>query len=167
MNLPPVDVYRRPFVEPLGHVVLNSALADNWLLELCAVINGKSLDTARSAYEEAAVVLRNWDARARAFVEETLSKIADAEVQRDAKDAVARFDAAREDRHRAVHDAVDVGIFEEGDGGYRAAALRTRYLKTGHRELVEIAPEDVATLAYRFYDIAKDLEAIAIRLQPE
>lgn len=163
MRLPPVDVYRRPFVEPLGHLVLNAALADNVLLELCAVINAGGQDPARFAYEEAASFLRNWDVRAKTFVEGTIAKIGDGDMRRDAEDAVARFSIAREDRHRAIHDAVEVGIFED-EGRYRTAVLRTRYLRTGHRELNEIGPEDVAELAYRFHDIAKDLEALEYRL---
>src|SRR5438132_135150 len=34
MKLPPVDVFRAPFIEPLGHLVMQAAYAEDALIEL-------------------------------------------------------------------------------------------------------------------------------------
>jgi hypothetical protein len=166
IRLPPVDVYRTPYVVPLGHLVLNAAQAENHLIELAAVVNGGLEETAdRSrAYEAAASKLRNWDERSREYFAEALNKIADPDARRDAEDALRRFHECRGRRHRAIHDAVDVGLDVADNGRANAIGLRTRYLPNGTREVVPFTPDEVAGLAYEFYDIAKDFESIEYRI---
>lgn len=147
MRLPPVDVYRAPFIEPLGHLVMNAAHAENSLIELCALVNGdgQDADGRRAAYEVAAAKLRNWGAPAQTFVAETLNRIVDADLRTAAIDALAQLEASREDRHRAVHDAVDVGLYEEDGEKWSVAPLRTRYHKSGEREITPVTPRSWQT----------------------
>ncbi|WP_395814433.1 hypothetical protein [Devosia sp.] len=93
MRLPPVDIYRKDFIEPLGHLVMNAANAENSLIELCALVNGEGQDSVgrRAAYETSAAKLRNWGAPAQAFVLETLTRIADADLRAAAMEALERF----------------------------------------------------------------------------
>jgi hypothetical protein len=162
MRPPSVDEFRQPFVEPLGHLVLNAAQADMALLELCAIVNKTGADEAseQSAYGEATRKLRNHDKKAEAYLTATIAKIDGDFWKEAAADAIARFVEARKDRHRAIHDVVDVGAFGNGEDGYYALPLRRKYEPTGELKVSKITPTDIMQLAHRYHIIWMDLDVL-------
>lgn len=162
LRLPPVDKYRLPFIEPLGHLVLNAARADNALINLVAAVS----NTSPSAV---AHTLRNWGPETRAWVLQAINRVDDADddLADQAKALVATFHELRERRHRAVHDAVEVGIFGGPEGGYEVRPLHEGYVRSGKTtayRLEPVTPKALAALAYELHDLAALLEAVEARL---
>lgn len=162
MRAPSVDEFRQPFVEPLGHLVLNAAQADMALLELCAIVNRMGTDEAseQAAYAEAARKLRNHDKKTEVYLTATIEKIEGGHWKQAAADAIARFVEARKERHRAIHDVVDVGAFGNGTDGYYALPLRRKYKPTGELQVSKITPTDIMQLAHRYHIIWMDLDVL-------
>lgn len=166
MRLPPVDVYRAPFVEPIGHVTMQAAYAEEELINLCSVVphDGSPLQLA---VEVVAKRLRNFTASAEEFINERLSLIAEDHVKAEALDAVSRFLQLRTGRHRAVHDAVTIGIFEAEGDKYVVQPLGVEYRTASDDKskaeqlLYTITPEQVAELACELHEVQKDFSSIA------
>ena len=159
MKLPHVDVYREPFIVPLGHLAMQAARAENELIALCARTSNPPISDADAAH-----ALRNWGAPAKAFALSRLDLISDAAQRDRALDAFHRYDALRDARHRAIHDAVEVGI--EGDGPlYSVVPLSIQHKRTDRattvRTLTKITPEAIADLACEYYEVQQDFGSIA------
>lgn len=159
MNLPPLDVFRQPLVEPLGHLVLQAAYLDNALYEFIAMLLPFGPDTT---VEQVAHRLRNWDS---AFIEKSIDDaIPNADLAKDLSDYVQRVGEVRELRHRMIHDAMEVGLDDTPGGGYRAIILREGYQRSQmhrgqtFRTLVRLEPNDVAALAFQFYDLRGEID---------
>ena len=58
MRLPPVDVFREPLVEPLGHLVLQASYLDHALYSFVAMMLPFGPETS---IEQVAHRLRNWE----------------------------------------------------------------------------------------------------------
>lgn len=163
MIYPPLDMYRIPFAEPIGHLTMQAAYAESQLITLCATVpyDGSPLqlspgDTARQ--------LRNWSDTTRSFVEQRLNLIEDGHWRSLAKQALHRYSALREQRHRAVHDAVEVGIFGGHDGQpVTVLPIGVQYKHDKGSSAVHInavSPEWIAELACELYDLQQDLSQI-------
>lgn len=157
MRLPPLDVFRQPLVEPLGHLVLQAAFLDNALYAFIAMLLPFGPDTT---VEQVAHRLRNWDAD---FINQAITDaIPDATLAADLRDYVVQVGKAREQRHRMVHDAMEVGLDDDPSGGLRAIVLREGYERLSKhgsvRRLTRLEPDEVAALAYRFYDLREDID---------
>ena len=71
LTLPPVDCYRMPFVEPLGHLAMQAAEAESAMIELCTLasligrLDNATLEVkyeARVAQQGKVIAcLRNWN----------------------------------------------------------------------------------------------------------
>lgn len=166
--LPPVDKYRRPLVEPLGYMVLHAAWFENRLYSFIALLLPFGPDTT---LEQVAHKLRNWDS---AFLVQTVrDAIVDDQLVDDLVEFFDRVDGVRDDRHRLVHDAMEVGIMPigefGGDGGWRAVLLREEYSRLGksrtERKLTSITPDRVAAVASAFYDLGIEIETFRGRLK--
>lgn len=166
MILPPVDQYRAPFVEPIGHLAMQAAYADDNLISLCARIPFDGSEHQLPP-QEVAHKLRNWSPEAKEFIRQRLDQIIDQDLRDRAIDAVDRLSALRDKRHRAVHDAIAIGIFGT-DGEYEAKPLSVEYRREAGSTsvvLTQITPERIATLACEMYEVQKDLEFISQQLQ--
>jgi hypothetical protein len=157
MRVPPLDVFRQPLVEPLGHLVMQAAYLDNALYSFVALLIGPETDSAQVAHE-----LRNWDAR---FVDDAIAAaISDKELATDLHNYVRRVGEARDERHRMIHDAMEVGLDDAPQGGFQAIILREGYQRrTKHetvRTLTRVTPDEVAALAYRFYDLRIEVDTL-------
>jgi hypothetical protein len=79
-----------------------------------------------------------------------------------------RLGELREERHRMIHDAMEVGIEDTPDGGYRVILLREGYVRKGkrttHHQLTGLTPDDVAGLAHRYYDARVEIDGFVGRL---
>lgn len=158
LKLPPVDVYRAPFVEPIGHLAMQAAYAEEQLAALCAAIPFKG-SNQQMTEEEAAHQLRNWGSRAEAFVTARLNLL-DPETRALVAEPIARYIALRDRRHRVIHDAVTLGLWGEGKETY-VQPLGSEFRRDGQqttRILNPITPEDVADLACQMHDAYKDIE---------
>jgi len=170
MQLPPVDVYRAPFVEPIGHLAMQAAYADKELFELVSESSQGSEDLKVSS-DEAAHCLRIWDDKAKAFAAARVDLITDLHQRNAAHEALNRYGRLKEQRHRTIHDSVEVGIFGTDETGYFTKPLHLEHRKVGRRTeswLHKITPEQIAALACEVYELQKDLGAItyALRSQP-
>ena len=167
MRLPPVDIYRAPFVLPLGHLTMQAAYADLELIGLCAIVPFEGSDLQMQGVEVAAR-LRNWGPSTVEFVVQRLLMIGDENIRSQAMEAFQRFQFLREQRHRMIHDAIELGLFEE-PGGYEVGALQVQYIKAGKgnsvRQLERVSPEAIAALACEFYELHKDLDAVVYGLR--
>ncbi|MBP2558006.1 hypothetical protein J2857_000757 [Neorhizobium galegae] len=165
LRLPNVDEFRQPFIEPLGHLVMQAAYADNELIELCSKIPSEG-SPHQMPPEEVAQKLRNWDQKAKAFVHLRINMITDDRLRDQASDALTRFDTLRTQRHRAIHDAVEVGIFGSGDT-YEVSALALEYRREKSCTTVSlntVTPEVIANLACQLYELQRDLNSVTYAL---
>lgn len=159
MRIPPVDEYRLPFIVPLGHLAMQAARADNELIALCARTSQPELPTTEVAHN-----LRNWSSEAKAFTRARIDLIRDQSQRERAIDALQRYESLRKARHRAIHDAVELGI--EGDGPlYTVVPIAIQYERQDRVRTAEkfnpVTPEMIADLAYEFYEVQQDLGSIA------
>lgn len=159
MRLPPLDEYRQPLVEPLGHLVLQAAYLDNALYSFVAMLWGPQV-----GIEDVANRLRNWDpGYITAAVDDAIE---DQRLAGDLKDYVSRIGRARDQRHRMIHDAMEVGV-DDSSGRYRIIILREGYVRhskgmTEHR-FVRVEPEEVAALAMEFYELRIEIDTFMAR----
>lgn len=153
MNLPPLDAYRQPLVEPLGHLVLQAAYLDHALYQFVAMLLPFGPDTT---VEQVAQELRNWKAD---FVAKAINDaIPDEDLAKDLHEFMGRVGEARDKRHRMIHDAMELGLDDAPGGGFRAIILREGYQRSvKHRQtfrtLARLEPDEIAALAFRFYDL--------------
>jgi len=164
MQLPPVDQYRLPLVEALGTVVLHAAWFENALIEFIAMLLPFGPETTT---EQVAHRLRNWDLL---FLLDSIERaIADRELAVDLAAFVSRADEVRARRHRVIHDAVEVGIEEHADGGYRTILMTEGYVKqvgkkASDRSLNRTTVLDIAQLAWEFYNLRIEIDTFLGRL---
>ncbi|WP_157928859.1 hypothetical protein [Pararhizobium haloflavum] len=167
MHLPPVDEYRAPFIEPLGHLAMQAAYADNNLINLCAVIPFEGSPN-NLAIEVSAAELRNWNRESRQFVRDRIALISQPDLRQSANALVDRFSNLRMQRHRAIHDAIDVGLFGNERAGYYAKPLAIEYAQPRkeppQQRFNAVTPDKIAALACEFYELQKDLDMIAFQL---
>lgn len=166
MRLPPVDVYRAPFIEPIGHLAMQAAHAEDALITLCASIPSEDSPDQISP-GDAAHRLRHWNDEVRVFIEKRLSLIGDPDLRKQAEDAIERYASLRISRHRAIHDAVEVGIYETGEAVVvhpLSVEYRREKISTSKR-LNPITPEMIADLACQMYDVQQDLKAVTYSLR--
>lgn len=159
LRLPPVDVYRAPFVEPIGHLAMQASKAEQLVFDLCAAIPfDGSPDQLHPG--EAEQKCRNWTAKAEEFVADRLALLSQDTTREAAATAINTFLRIKEFRNRVIHDAVEVGIDFDG----KAFALAVQYHRDGKNRtevfLHPVTPEQIADLAYEFYELCKDLEAV-------
>lgn len=168
MIFPPVDQYRMPFVEPIGHLTMQAAYAESELITLCATIpyDGSPHQMSPS---DAARHLRNWNEATRMFVENRLLLVTDKHWQDQARDAFERYCALRVLRHRTVHDAIEVGIFGgHGDqpATVHALGVQYKYDKSATAVLLNrVTPEVVAQLACEMFEVQQDLNTITAAIR--
>ncbi|MCJ9752152.1 hypothetical protein MOV61_15645 [Neorhizobium sp. BETTINA12A] len=165
LRLPNVDEFRQPFIEPLGHLAMQAAYADNELIELCSQIPSEG-SPHQMRLEDVAQKLRNWDKKAEAFVRLRIHMIADAGLRDQALDALTRFETLRTQRHRAIHDAIEVGISGSGDM-YDVSALAVEYRRGKQSTTVSlnaVTPEVIADLACQLYDLQRDINSVTYAL---
>lgn len=160
LRLPPVDVYRAPFIQPIGHLAMQAALAEDALIGMCAEIPA-SFAEEQMNYGAAAHELRNWGGPAESFIASRLALLAD-ELRAQAEDAVSRYAKLRLQRHRAVHDAVTVGIFGSAEY-YYVEPLAVAYIREGKstvQSVTKVTPEAIAELACELYEVQQDLQLV-------
>ncbi|MBZ9603946.1 hypothetical protein [Phyllobacterium chamaecytisi] len=167
MKFPPVDIYRAPFIGPIGHLAMQSAHAEDELISLCSRIpfdgSPDQLPPGDTAHK-----LRNWSGSTIQFIEQRLSLIPELHLRNQARDAVSRYVELRNARHRAVHDALALGILQ-ADDGYITQALSVEYRRNKQATSVYlnvVTPEEIADLACQMYDVQKDLNMITYALNP-
>ncbi|MFP5076592.1 hypothetical protein ACLE20_04735 [Rhizobium sp. YIM 134829] len=159
-RLPPVDIYRAPFIEPMGHLAMQAAYAEQAIIELCALAmemapaSQQERHLAEARRMKVTAELRNWSEK---FALACLSHLPDEEM-REASEGLARqYTQLSKQRHRAIHDAIHVGI----DDDNRVLALRLQYEKltpgSSVARLHETSAEDVATVAFALYDLQQDI----------
>lgn len=159
LRLPPVDVFRAPFVEPIGHLAMQASKAEQLVFDLCAAIpfDGSPDQLHPGAAEQKC---RNWTPKAEEFIAERLALVPKGATREAAATAINTFLRIKEFRNRVIHDAVEVGIDFDG----KAFALAVQYHRDGKNPsevyLHRVTPEHVADLAYEFYELCKDLEAV-------
>jgi hypothetical protein len=165
LELPPSDIYRSPFVEPIGHLAMQAARADQNVYTLCATVpfDGSPLQMHPGETEKR---LRNWtDKKAQTFLKTRLELISEAATRNQALQAMNNFERLRLARHRVIHDAVEVGIDLEG----KAYALAVEYRKeTPDRSgvyLHRVTPDQIATLACEVYELNQDLNQLIARVR--
>lgn len=170
MRLPPVDDYRAPFVVPIGHLAMQAAYADNKLFELVAACPPKAVEEAITV-DTVAHKLRVWDDKTRPFAEERVRRIADLDLRAEAEHALSRYGDLKLRRNRAIHDAVEIGIFGSEETGYLPKPLQVEYRrvdgKTTQSWLHKVTPDLIASLAYELYDLQKDMEAVTYNLRQQ
>jgi hypothetical protein len=156
-EFPPVDIYRLPLVEPLGHLVLQASWFENALIEFVALLLPFG---PRTLAEDVAQKLRNWDAD---FLGDSVATaIADHELADDLIKFFKWVEELRKRRHRMVHDAIEVGLTGDQASGYGAALLREGFQRDDRGRTVRtcdlLAPEDVALVAWAFFDLRMELD---------
>lgn len=165
LRLPPVDEFRAPFVQPIGHLAMQAAHAEDELVTMCACIP-RNFAPEQMSRDAAAHKLRNWPA-AEDFIAERIALIAESHIKAKAQDAVTRYLALRDKRHRAIHDAVSLGIFGQGEE-YEVVPLGVEYRRNDRHSttmlLNRVTPEHIADLACQLYEVQKDLNAVTYYL---
>lgn len=168
LRLPPVDDIRSPFVVPIGHLSMQASRFELSLLHFLAELpaDGSPLQTNT---KEVATQIRYWDKKAEKYVDDRINLITDPDIRDKAKLAMQTFSRLREDRNRVIHDAIEPIIYEnEGGYGLRAAALEHRRENRGSTSfrIRDVTPEEIANLAYEFYDLRQELDGIGFTLNP-
>jgi hypothetical protein len=159
LRLPPVDIYRAPFVEPIGHLAMQASKAEQLVFDLCAAIpfDGSPDQLHPGTAEQKC---RNWTPKAEEFITERLALLSHEETRQAAATAINTFLQIKDFRNRVIHDAVEVGIDFDG----KAFALAVQYHRDGKNPsevyLHRVTPEQIAHLACEFYELCKDLETV-------
>ncbi|MCI9864866.1 hypothetical protein RHIZ_02785 [Rhizobium skierniewicense] len=158
--LPPTDVYRQPFIIPIGHLTMQAARADQQLYTLCAAtpFDGSPNQIHPSEAEKKA---RNWTLDTEKFVDERLSLIASDGLRGEAIALIDRFKRLRLARNRVVHDAIEVGIDFNGS----AYALAVQYAKEQTIYLHTVTADQIAALAYEVYEWNQDCGSVLSRIR--
>jgi hypothetical protein len=155
LKLPPADIYRAPFVEPIGHLAMQAALADQAVVNLLAAapFSGSPLQAQIIEVDES---VRNWDAKAKQYAEKRLSLIGDADLRQQATDIIARYERVKRGRNRIIHDAVEVGIDFDGE----AYSLAVEYRKKSGVWTHKVTAEQIAAFACWVYEFNQDIRLI-------
>ncbi|TKT78411.1 hypothetical protein [Aquamicrobium sp. LC103] len=163
MRLPYVDQYRAPFVEPIGHLAMQAAYADNNLFALIAECSKADL-AFTVTIDTAAHELRVWNEDAKSFASQRIALIVDPGLRNEALDALSRYGSLKTKRHRAIHDAVDVAIFGNDEVGYAPKPIQIEYRKVSKTTTEswenKITPEMIASLACEMHELQKDIDHI-------
>lgn len=163
LRLPPVDAYREPFVEPMGHLAMQAAKAEQLIFDLLGAVpfDGSPLQLHPGEVEQK---VRQWD-KSGTFINSRLGLIENEIDRESAREAVNQFIRLKDFRNRVIHDAVEVGIDFDG----KAYALAIEYRRDGKNPSTvychPIAPHHVADLACEFYELTKDLDAIIYKIR--
>lgn len=159
-KLPPVDVYRAPFVEPIGHLSMQAAQADQAVVALVAAIPFDGSPDQLAPLDVDAR-LRNWTEQARLFALSRLSLIPDPDLRAQAEEAIKKFEWLRNARNRVIHDAVGIGLDFDGS----AHALAVEYRKGHGIMLHKVTADQVAALACDLYELNQDLQFIVSKVR--
>ena len=166
-RLPPLDDYRRPFVVPIGHMAMQAARVDNLLIELIATVPRPP--NPQPGIAEVGARLRNWGPDQAHYVEETLALVEVDAVRDQALLLVDRFTALRDLRHRAVHDAIEVGISPTEDGKWQGRAISVGYLRPKHGQprqaISQVSVELIGHLAMQLYALGQEIEGVLYALR--
>lgn|GEM_PF-2532917 len=160
LKLPPTDIYRSPFVEPIGHLAMQAARADQNVYMLCATVpfDGSPLQMHPGETEKR---LRNWtDKRSQAFLRDRLDLISGTATKEQALQAMEAYERLRLARHRVIHDAVEVGIGQDGTAFALAVEYRKETPDRSEVYLHHVTPDQIAALACEVYDLNQDLNHI-------
>ncbi len=164
VRLPPVDCFRKPFIEPLGVLAYWAAQLEHGVIEFCASTHmldagATAPDLDASAVARAAKKLENWN---RKYLDERLSARPSA-WQREAIAVIDRVEAVRENRNRLLHDMIDLGVEEASAGGYVVVPLKAGFPRKAQHpglQLEPISPSMIASVAMEAYEACKDLEMV-------
>ncbi|MEQ1901599.1 MAG: hypothetical protein ABL866_12800 [Devosia sp.] len=161
VRLPPLDTFRVPLVVPLGHLVLQAAYFDNAFIEFIAMLLPLGEDTTP---EQVAAVMRNWEIK---FLHKAINDaVSRPDISTDLHAFVERIAKLRLDRHRMIHDAMEVSIGEKPGGGHEIMLLREGYErkdKLTNLRLSAVTPHDIGTLACAFYDARLEIDTFVGR----
>lgn len=166
MRLPNVDQFREPFVLPIGHLAMQAAYAEAQLIGLCSTTSLPEAEPIGAVTKK----LRNWTESAKRYAVRRALLIRDEGIRHAAIEAIGRYDDLREQRHRAIHDAIDVGLEGEEDSGYAVVPLgvqnapSTRH-EVGGPRLYQLTAEKLAELACELEDVQKTFAMIIWHLE--
>jgi hypothetical protein len=168
VELPPIDDFRRPFVEPLGCLTLLAAQCDQAVINVVALGRAGSWQRINSQlFAEASDVARHWRASEAEKILASLNLV-DEHLLSQVREALGQYGILRERRHRAIHDALVVGHdFDRG-----AVTMTVGYVKAAGKvtyNVGEVTPQDIAALARDFGDLRVYLEHclwLLLRMEP-
>lgn len=164
--LPDVDKYRRPFIEPLGYLTLFAAQSENLLIGIIALLDAQPdrLDSDLAS-ELAAASELVWPWKSADTVNNKIeSRVVEPVLASQLTTVVADFSSLRERRHRAIHDAVEVG-FSDVDGAITLSVGYPRTNRQAKRTIKAVSPEDISKLAREFNELRADLSSLEWRLR--
>ncbi len=136
---------------------------DEKLVELVSMLTGAPETDVSSK-------LRNWSDAAREYLASAAEAASDEKHRQEARRIFSTLSELRELRHRAIHDAVVVGIFGDAQQGYTASPLRAGYVKSSGktaRRLETMSADGVAELAMRYYDLNGDAQVLLFQMDPQ
>ncbi len=164
LRLPPVDFFRKPFIEPLGVLAFWAAHLEHAVIEFAASTHmledgPTAADLDPSTVARAAKNLENWN---RGYLDGRLGALPD-EWRGEVRAIIDRIEAVREDRNRLLHDMIDLGVEEASAGGYVVVPLKAGFPRKAPLrglQLEPISPAIVAAVAMEAYEACKDLEMV-------
>lgn len=160
LRLPPLDEFRLPLVVPLGHLVLQAAYLENEVYAFIAAMRPEGTETSA---EQVAHKLRQWDEK---YIHAAIGRaIPDVALGQDLREYMERVKLARDERHRMIHDSMELGL-DERSGSLRAIVLREGFVRSSgrtERRLKQVAPEEIAALAVRFYELRIEIDTFSGR----
>lgn len=163
LRLPPVDIYRAPFVEPIGHLAMQAARTEQLIISLLGAIPFDGFDQQMS---HGAVEPKTRDLQSdSAFILERLSLIDNADLRKQVGEAIDQFKRLKEFRNRVIHDAVEVGISMEGKAFALAVAYQREKRNPSVVHLHPVEAHQIAELACEFYELNQDIDALLYRIR--
>ncbi len=163
MRLPPVDKYRAPFVEPIGHLAMQAARSEQLIIELLGAIpyDGSDLQISPGEIEPKTRDLQSNEP----FISQRLSLIDNAELREQVRDAIDQFKRLKEFRNRIIHDAVEVGISMDGEAFALAVAYRREKRNPSVVHLHPVEAHQIADLACDIYELNQDIDTLLYRIR--
>lgn len=166
--LPPVDKYRAPFIEPLGHVVLWAARAEAaWVDLLATIMDGVETAPLDKLRAEASRLVSPWK---HDEVLQILVSLAEGAVQ--AKKLARTHDRLRLKRNRVVHDVAAVLIAPDDEDPTKGRVAvgfvqqpRVRHGSAPSQVVLQTDLQEVADLAHALHELALDVEQLAWTIQ--
>lgn len=160
LKLPRIDNYRASFIEPLGHLVICTAEAEEKLIELCSVIpyNGSGMQIPET---DVAHRLRNYGKDSVKFIRERLSLITDSEFREHLEEVVDRFLTLYDQRSRAIHDVISLQL-NKGEGGYYLQPIGKQHVRSPKQtsfRVYPVTPESIAKLSCNMARVRDDLQS--------
>lgn len=152
LPLPPVDEFRQPFIEPLGHVTLQAAYLEQNLVRLSALLETPPKHRFQNPIPTEGSVKLN-DAR---FEKRLLAAVkAHHPLGNGAAKKVREAFELRKRRNRFIHDAAEV-LYELQADGRLTVAVHARRPNAdpakGEAYLTKVEPHQVASLALDIYE---------------